>query len=226
MDYEKTRMLHVWKDCFDELEFEIQAAERQLQSVNKRIKGLSYDIVLFIGALVIPRLVLIMMSIVPYRPSLFCVLWSGLQSLIMSLYIICMPFFLYRLILSIVLYIMNRPKGESKEPILLEPRDQRRSRDAVKPEKNYRVEQQKLVCILAKYYTKRDDFLAVRKRIDSDEETITLAELYAELEKIPYYQELRPADSFTGAMMKTARRRTFLIFVPVAIYVLWSIIAG
>lgn len=80
-------------------------------------------------------------------------------------------------ILSIVLYIMNRPRGESKEPILLEPRDERRSRDA-------------------------------------------------ELEKIPYYQELRPADSFTGAMMKTARRRTFLIFVPVAIYVLWSIIAG
>ena len=63
-----------------------------------------------------------------------------------------------------------------------------------KREKSYRSEQKKLIYVLTSYYASQDKLKQLRKQVESNPESFTLAELKYQLDQIPFYEQVRPAN--------------------------------
>lgn len=61
-------------------------------------------------------------------------------------------------------------------------------------EPSYRAEQKKLITVLTRYYLNKDVIGQIRRQIaESDCCTMTSAELYYQLDSLPFYEEVGPA---------------------------------
>lgn len=210
MDEKRIRLLYAWEGYSNDLNLEIQAAEKQLQSVKKRLYGIKYDIFLFAVLIVLPWIFIEFMKSVPNDKSVIYILWTALESWVDAVYSIAFPFLIYRFVMSVVLYMMNRPPREVPN-IVLSKRYKAQGRASISAERNFWIEEQKLVAVLAKYYVKRQNLDDIKKQILETDEEITLVDLQIAFEKIPYYVEIRPADSFSSPMMKTARTISLVV---------------
>ncbi|MDE7269628.1 MAG: hypothetical protein K2N81_04050, partial [Acetatifactor sp.] len=113
---------------------------------------------------------------------------------VFCVYLMALPFVLYHLGRTVYLLKLNREdEADYAEPIRLgELHDKKPER-----EPSYRMEQKKLICILTRYYLSRDTLSQIRRQItESDSCTMTSAELYGQLSRISFYEEVCPAQAF------------------------------
>ncbi len=117
-------------------------------------------------------------------------------------YIILLPYNVYYLIRTIKSLRANRM---SAEPLTEPPRAGALAGRLAEPERTCRAEQQKLIYILSRYYLNQDIMKQLKQELDSDTCAMTLTELECELDKLPFYEEVRPAAPAgeMGSGMKT-----------------------
>lgn len=182
-----------------QLESAIQQTAMQLNNVNKKLDSLWYDLKLFTGLLIgewLLRVVLYFLSShFMYTNSAGATIYVLIQ-FFCSLYLIISAWILMPLTLalaakSLILVIENRERDVEFAPPPLEG-ELRGS--PPEREKNYRVEQKKLVYILTRYYASQDKLKQLHKQLESDPESLSLIELKAQLNQIPFYEQIRPAN--------------------------------
>lgn len=198
------------------LELEIQKAELQLQNVEKRLKHLKIDTWVYLGMIILPRLLLELLSKMCNLNALFPRLLGGIGYVIISfVYVIVVPFMIYNFINSLLLWMANR---ESSGMIWAKP-DIRNPRLRVRrePESSYTSEKGKLVGVLGQYYLyqqKLEPLLQQARREDTEQaagEELTMETVLEALEEMPFYEEIRPFNPFKGKQVKNARIITLII---------------
>lgn len=202
MDYNydpKFRLLYELNAKESQLDFAIQQAEIQLKNVNKKLDDLWYELKLFTGLFIATWLIGRFLSsfasnLVPTSSAgaVFFVLLEFINNLYMVLgNWILLPLNLILAVKSLLLIIENRESNADFFPPPLEGE----LREKLPPrEKNYRSEQKKLIYILTKYYVYQDKLKQLRKQLESDSESMTLAELKFQLNQLAFYEPVRAAN--------------------------------
>lgn len=207
------RLLYEWNTEKAHLDFTIAKAELQLVNVNKRLQRLRQDLLIYSGMLVLPLLLIFLLLYIlgKFLPTpasyVLYVLVAGFTAALVCVYMMAFPFFLFYLIKAISLNLLNRedPKRIKR---LLPPETRKRHKETAQ-EATYRIEQQKLIHVLSRYYLYQDTMEQLRPKIESA--SISLEELRQELKQFTYYETIYPANGFTGPMMKKARNTVFIV---------------
>lgn len=215
-DSTKSRLLYEWSTRRTKLDFAIAQMERQLASVNKRLDSLKHDLALYAGMLTIPLILYMLIVLVtnilhPLSGFLFLVVFVIFRDVLLCGYIIFLPFNIYYLIRTMQTIKRNEEPSENIE----EPPREGTSKDDPKPESTYRSEQQKLVFILSRYYLYQDAMNQLKRELDANDCTMTLAELKQRMNQFPFYEEVRPA-----APAKDMSARTQWFFISLVFSVL------
>lgn len=182
------RLLYELNTKDAQLDFAIRQAERQLAGVNKKLQMLWYDVAISVAVIVFPWGVYMLFS----RSRFF--LMVAFCTALKGVYMMVLPLLLCQFARAARLLNINRENAaEYTEPVRLGTL----RGDPPEREPSYRAEQKKLVCILSRYYLNKDKLLQLRRQItESGSGTMTLAELYYELNNLPFYEEVRPAQEF------------------------------
>ncbi len=200
------------------LELEIRKTELQLQSVEKRLKHLKIDTWVYLGMIVLPRLLLELLFKMSNINALFPRLLGGIGHVIISfVYIVVLPFMIYNFINSLLLWRANRENTGMiwAKPDIRNPRLQVRR----EPESSYISEKGKLMGVLGQYYLyqqKLEPLLQQARREDTEQtagEELTMEMVLEALEEMPFYEEIRPFNPFKGKQVKNARIITLVITV-------------
>ncbi len=195
----KFRLLHELVTKNEQLDFAIRQAELQLRNVNKKLDSLWYDLKLFSVLFVIELLVGKFLtwftsdvSPVNAGVAVMFVLFKFL-SLLYQCFVMrfVMPLTFALAVLSLSQIIENRDRELSFDP---PPLEGELNGELPNREKNYRTEQKKLIYILTRYYIGQDTIKQLRKQVELEPESITLAELKHRLEQIPIYEPIRSAN--------------------------------
>lgn len=223
----KVGLLYEWNAARSRLDFAITAAESQLISVNKRLQGLWHDLAIYIGMLVLPVVLFFFLRYVGVwllrtddyvvSNAFVYVLLEGVSALLLCVYLFTFPIWIYHLMKTIFLLLMNRENPEQTENLF--PPEAGKSHQEWEKEATYRIEQQKLIHVLSRYYLYRDNMKQLREKID--EGSISLIDLKQELNQFTYYETIYPANEFTSPMTRKASRMVFIIlFGVIAVLVL------
>lgn len=195
----KFRLIYELNAKESQLDLAIQQAEIQLKNVNKKLDSLWYDLKLFGGLFIAAWLLKILFDFLSSHFIISSAEGAIIYVLIQFVYniyrfvgrLIIIPLTLALTVKSLALIIENRESDEELTPPPLEG-ELRGSLPA--REKNYRSEQRKLIYILTRYYASRDKLEQLRKQLENDPESLTLAELKFQLNKVPFYEQVRPAN--------------------------------
>lgn len=202
MDYgydPKFRLIYELNAKESQLDFAIQQAELQLKNVNKKLDSLWYELKLFTGLLIGSWLVGIFLT--SFSSHLIPLTTPGAVLFVLVQFVnvvfgfiknwILIPVSFTLTVRSLALIVENR---ESSADFTLPPLEGERREDLPPREKNYRSEQKKLIYILSKYYIYQDKIKQMRKQIESDPESMTLAELKFQLNQLAFYEQVRAAN--------------------------------
>jgi len=206
------------------LDLEIMAAEKQLESVKKRLDGLTHDLYIYLSVLIMPIILFIILNtftMIPSKSILFLLLVIA-KYLILCIYIIMLPVNLYNLINAIMLLNLNKENDLAVDLPLLE--GIRKGFEPIRPEKTYRSEHDKLLLVLTRYYLNQEKLEQLYKQINSNPSIITLEELKDELNNIPYYEDIKPANIFDSTMAKKAKKDTAIIMCVILISIIISLL--
>ena len=182
-----------------QLETAIQQTEIQLKNVNKKLDSLWYDLKLFTGLFIGVWLLKIFLGFLSSHFIYVDVEGTIVYVLIQffcSVYRIAASWILIPLTLalsaqSLSLIIENRESNAEFTPPPLEGE----LREGVpEREKSYRSEQKKLIYVLTRYYASQDKLKQLRAQLESNPESLTLAELKYQLNQIPFYEQVRSAN--------------------------------
>ena len=226
MDNEtKTRLLYELNTKHNKLDFAIQEAELQLNSVNKRLRTLWHDLAAYVSMIIIPWLFLQLLSLIPDSAASFIsIVLRGSHGIIMMLYSFSLPILVYYLMKSVLMLILNSESRADSEFSPPTPQGSRRGAK-IEHEKTFRIEQKKLVYVLSRYYLSRDALDELHKELDSEDCTITLEELTACLKQYPLYDDIRPADA--NILWKQWKKNGLVIMLfalIIGILVVWALI--
>lgn len=226
MDNEtKVRLLYEWNTKYNKLNFAIKEAELQLNSVNKRLRTLRYDLAAYTGMIFIPWLFLQLLSLIPDDATSFIsFILRSTHGILMMLYSFSLPILVYYLMKSVLMLILNSESRANSE--FSPPMPQGSRRDAkLEHENTYRIEQKKLVYVLSRYYLNRDALNELHQELDSDACTITLEELNDIFKQYPLYEDIRPADA--TILWKKWRKNGLVIMIFAIIMgalIIWALI--
>lgn len=198
-DNHKFRLRYELNAKESQLDFAIQQAEIQLKNVNKKLDSLWYDLKLFTGLFIAAWLLKIFLdffsshfiisnaegAIIYVLIQFFCNIYRIVGGLII------IPLTLALSAKSLSLIIANR---ESNAEFTPPPLEGELRGDMPEREKSYRSEQKKLIYVLTRYYASQDKLKQLRAQLESDPESLTLAELKYQLNQIPFYEQARPAN--------------------------------
>lgn len=190
------RLLYELNGRDAQLDFAIQQVERQLASVNRKLKSLWHDLAFYVAMLILPVLIIQLCNNL-YTVSLVLPFLVLFQSGLRGVYLIFLPFVIYHLGQTVYLLKINRENTEEyPEP----PRAGTLRGERPNREPTYRIEQKKLIYILSRYYLNKDTMNQIRRRIteSEDSDTMTMMELKYQLNNLPFYEDVRPADPFAG----------------------------
>ena len=133
------------------LDLEIIAAEKQLENVKKRLDGLMHDLYIYLGLLVAPVILFVilnMFTMIPSQSVLFLFLVI-IKYIILCIYVIMLPANIYHLIYAIMLLRINKENNLAVDLPLLEGV---RRGGAPPQERSFRSEHDKLLLVLTRYY--------------------------------------------------------------------------
>ena len=226
MDNEtKVRLLYEWNTKYNKLNFAIKEAELQLSSVNKRLRTLWHDLAAYTGMIFIPWLLLQLLLLIPDNATSFIsFILRSTHGILMMLYSFALPILVYYLMKSVLMLILNSENRANSEFSAPMPQGSRHGAK-LEHEHTYRVEQKKLVYVLSRYYLNRDALDELHKELDSEDCTITLAELTAKLKQYPLYEEIRPADA--NMLWKKWRKNGLVIMlfaIIIGALIIWGLI--
>ncbi len=202
------RLLYEWNAKNDQLNFAIQQAEHQLSNVNKRLKGLWHDLTAYGTMIVLPYLIIRIFGVlINFRVmTAFSVIF---HHTLLCVYILFLPVNIYNFLKTISILKKNsEQKTEFEQPSL------KGEFHGTQPprERSYRLEQKKLIYILTRYYLNHDIMTQLHKRItDSGSDKMSLAELKLQMDRLPFYEEIRPADEFSDSANKVQMGKSKLI---------------
>ena len=208
--------------CRLKFEAEIKAAEYQLDSVNKRLTGLIHDFWIYVAFLAVPVIlfgICDLFTSVPERTIIYIVFGIA-QFIILFLYIITLPFNICNLTKTIFILCINR---ESDKPAELPPY-QGMHKGAMQQEVSYRLEHDKLVLVLSRYYLYLDRLDQLYQEVKSASNNMTLGDLEFELKQLPVYERIQPANPFTGPMGEQVKRLTRMVMLCIVLAILLSLL--
>ena len=182
-----------------QLETAIQQTEIQLKNVNKKLDSLWYDLKLFTGLFIGALLLKIFLdffsahflpvkvegAIIYVLIQFFCIIYRIIGGWII------IPLSLALAVNSLSLIVANR---ENNAEFVPPPLEGELRGEVPKREESYRSEQKKLIYVLTRYYASQDKLKQLRKQVESNPESLTLAELKYQLNQIPIYEQVRPAN--------------------------------
>lgn len=195
----KFRLLYELAAKERQLDFAVRQAELQLKNVNKKLDSLWYDLklftILFVAEYLTGSFLGWLTSFILPVNARVAVMFVLLKFIFLVYQHVIMPFvmpFTFALaVMSLTQIITNRDREISFAPPPLEG-----ELNGAVPmrEKNYRIEQKKLIYILTKYYISQDTIKQLRKQVETEPDSITLAELKSRLEQLPIYEPIRAAN--------------------------------
>ena len=221
------QLFHQWNAKRDQLDFLIQSTELQLVNVNKRLKRLWCDLAYDIGMIVLPVLFLWLWPQSKGVGVISSIVTNVLRTLVVYACIFLWPFIIYSMIKTSVFLYRNRENTQVCEPTVkggksrvseagLPVRTYRH--DYQKTETTYRVEQKKLLYMLNRYYWYKTELEELGKKLtDEDLPSITPEEFRTRMEKLVFYEEVKPAVLSTLWNRKYAAAA---IVITLIIYVL------
>lgn len=227
-DGTKASLLYEWRTANARLDFAITEAESQLVHVNKRLQELWQNLLIYVGIIVLPVVLYFFLGYVGIwllrtngyyiaSNAFVYVLLEGIRTVLLAVYVITLPIWIFQLIKSICLLVINRENLEQTKSLL--PPEAGKVHKEWEREATYRIEQQKLINVLSRYYLHRDTMKQIREKIEAD--SISLTDLKQELKQITYYATIHPANESASTMGRKAKNMTFIIlFGVIAVLVL------
>lgn len=226
------RLIYEWNEKRAKLDFAIKEIEHQLASAKKRLKGLQQDFIVYVVFIVVPLVLYMTLDWMiqlfsPDARSQHAILYlflTGLSLIILCIYVIFLPFNIYHLIRTIILLKQNKESSshEFAPPPLAGSTPHNSLPNQEEP--TYRSEYNKLIFVLTRYYLNQDIMDDLLKKINSVPCTITLLELKIELSNLPFYEDIRPANSYPKAAEKQARNIGTVIAFILAFFILFRIL--
>ena len=199
------------------------AAEYQLASVKQRLTVLTHDLYVYAGFLGIPVVLNVIFDIVfpmPSRTILYMVFASA-RVIISFLYVITLPYNIYHFVKTIILLWLNR---ESDVPVSLPPLEGTRKGGTAPNEGSYRSEHDKLILVLSRYYINQDKLDQLCQKVKTPHCDMSQVELEYELQQLPVYEDIQPANPNMGAMGERAKGIAKIIMLVIVILVLISLV--
>lgn len=217
MDNElKAKLLYEWNTASARLDFAITTTEHQLINVNKRLQRLRQDFFIYSGMLALPLLLIFLLQYIleKFLPTpasyVIYILVAGFTAALTCIYIMAFPILLFYLIKAISLCFLNRENPEQTAHLL--PPETGKQKKTEK-EATYRIEQQKLIHVLNRYYLYQDNMAQLRPKIDAG--SISLEDLQQELGRLIYYETIYPANGFSSPMVQKAKNMMFIALLGV-----------
>ena len=102
----------------------------------------------------------------------------------------------------------------------------RKWKEPVYQEKTFRSEHDKLLLVLTRYYLNQERLEQLHKQILTNSNDITLEDLKTELNKLPYYEDIKPANVFDSAMQRKAKKKTTKYVLMLLFCILISLLIG
>ncbi len=219
----RDRLLYECGTMRAKLNYEIEAAERQLASVSKRLVGLKHDLYIYIGFILLP---LVLLGILSGLGALSGILLEPfiniMYTIMLFLFIFGLPFNIYHLIKTCMLIRINRENPDVL--VALPPKEGTYKNGKIPAESNYQTEYQKLIAVLTKYYLHVEKLDKLEKEIHAKDCTMTMYELKLEFMKMTFYEDIRPADIFSSTMAGNAKKITWIIFIVMIAVIIAGII--
>ena len=219
----KDRLLYECETMRAKINYEIEAAERQLASVTKRLVSLKHDLYIYLAFIFVPLVVLgLLAGLIALSGILLEPFLQTFFSLLLILFIMGLPFNIYHIIKTCLLIHVNK---EAPEKMGCLPPEEGTYKDGKIPiEPNYQTEYQKLIAVLTKYYLHPEKLEQLEKQIHEKNCILTMYELKLEFMKMTFYEDIRPTDIFSSTMVKKARAITGIIFIILIIIIIGVII--
>lgn len=207
------------------LDLSITAAEHQLASVKHRLTNLTHDLYTYIAFLVVPMILVAICNIFAETPSrtIAYVVFASIKLVILFIYIITLPINMRNLIKTVILIWLNK---ESDEPVILPPLEGTCKGSAILKEETYRSEHDKLVRVLSYYYLNQDKLEKLYQKVNSHSCNMTMVELEYELSQLPIYEDIQPANPFTGTMGEQVKAKTNKFMCAIILAILISVLIG
>ncbi len=199
------------------------AAEYQLASVKQRLTGLTHDLYVYAGFLGVPVVLNFIYNIVfpmPSRTILYMVFASA-RVIISFLYVITLPYNVYHFVKTMILLWLNR---ESDVPVSLPPLEGTRKGGPAPNEASYRSEHDKLILVLSRYYINQDKLDQLCQKVKTPHCDMSQVELEYELQQLPVYEDIQPANPNMGAMGERTKGIAKIIMLVIVILVLISLV--
>lgn len=207
------------------VDLEITAAEQQLASVERRLKHLKQDFFVYLGFLIGPLVLEYILGIIGtvfFSPITYIVVSVAMFLAECAFVILLIPS-IYNLTKILILFWLNR---ETDEPVTFPPVETPGRGGKAPQEESYRLEREKLLLVLSRYYIYRDKLEQLHEKVNSPSCNMTLVELTAELRQMPIFEDIQPASPFTGAMGAQVKGKTKIIMFAIVSAVLISILIG
>lgn len=225
---EMSNIRYEWETKKASLDFEIGKLESQLRSVEKRTNLLKLDVTVSALCVVIPYCILLFTSILStlfYASGtlrLFGALLDGSYIFLLEFYILSLPFSIYHVIKGILMYYYHKKEDTTWQKPHLRSDYGHRNQER---EASYQTEKDKLNWILIKYYAYRNEMEQMKKDMENDDLPLTCEEVTGIFDRMEYYEEIKPANPFTGVLVKKTRRITIFIFVAFLLVIYLTVIA-
>lgn len=207
------------------VDLEITAAEKQLATAERRLVRLKHDLYVYLGFIIVPLLLCGIFDIlitVFFNPIVYIVFTIASFISVCAFVVLLIPS-TYNLTKTIILLRINR---ETDEPAQLPPVESTQKGGKAPQEESYRLERDKLLLVLSRYYIYRDKLEQLHQKVNSSSCNMTLAELSAELKQMPIFEDIQPANPRTGDMGAQVKRTTQKVMCAIVLAVLISVLIG
>ena len=181
------------------VDMEITAAEKQLASVEERLKRLKQDLYVYLGFILVPLILYCIFDVLTllFFSPLVYIIFNIASFLTVCIFVILLIPSIYNLTKTITLLCLNR---ESDESVNLPPAETALRGGLPPEEESYREERDKLTLVLGRYYVYRDKLERLHEKIKSVDCNMTMVELEQELKQMPIFVDIQPANPRTGVM--------------------------
>lgn len=205
------------------LDFEIVTAEQQLASVKRRLANLTQDLFIYLAFIIVPILLYYGFSICSllfFSPIIY-IIFEVAKFLTTCIFIIMLPSSIYNLTKTIILLWINRESNETTE---LPPLEGTYKGGSAPKEVSYRLERDKLLLVLSRYYLNREKLDKLYQQVNSASNNMTRLELEYELKQLPFYEGIQPANSSSGPMGEQVKRKTKVVMIAIVSAILLSVL--
>lgn len=196
------------KNYQKKLDFEIDRLKVQLDFAQKKLQQAHSDVYVCLAVVLIPPCAATALDYLHNHYPLFKLL-AVLSYLTWLLWSALLPFTSYEFIKSMLVKKKNSdsPRFAWQQPAL------RRVSAKTLPEAepSYLSEQKKLLYVLGRYYLYRERLAQLLDRAAEGDDALTLEAARAELQAMPFYEDIKPPNPFKGTLQNKAFFYTFLM---------------